>query len=293
MAVLNVPTRLAYQSLLVATDFSAHSQVALACAATIARKSKGKIYVAHVISPDIWPLGGPEDLHPALCKTRRSAEKKIASLLKSESLRDVYTDVLLKEGDLRTVLCKLTHDYNADLLVVGTRGRKGLSKLLFGSTAEDVCRAAPCPIMLIGPKVKAERKVKLDKIVFPTDLSAPSLGALPSVLALAEQHGAWLKFVRIMAADSDEQNNKDFALAKLQMEFGPVLTERTRLAHAPEFAIEFGPPAATILRVAKEWDGDLIAMGSQRPGTLASHFPGDLVYDVVCDSPCPVLTIAD
>lgn len=291
MAVLNVPTRLAFQSVVVATDFSAHSQVALACAAAVARRSRGKVYIAHVISPDIWPMGGPEDLHPALCRTKRSAEKKISLLLKSDKLRGVDTDVVLKKGDFRSVLCKLTRDYNADLLIVGTRGRKGLGKLLFGSTAEDVCRSAPCPIMLVGPRVTADTEMKFDKVLFPTDLSAPSLGALPVVLALAEQHEATLKFARFASEDDDPK--QEFSLAQLQHEFGPILTERTRLPKPPEFAIESGPPRATILKMAKEWGADLIAMGSHRPGTLATHLPGDLVYEIVCDSPCPVLTISE
>ena len=291
MAVMNLPTRLAFQSVVVATDFSPHSDIALACAAVIARRSKGKVCIAHVIAPPVWPLGGPEDLHPALCQKKRWAEKKMCGLLKSEKLRAVSTDVLLKEGEFRTVLCNATRDYQADLLIVGTRGRKGLSKLLFGSTAEEVCHSAPCPVMLIGPNVSTRREIKFDRILFPSDLSAPSLGALPSVLAFAEQHGSLLKFVRLLS--EGEGQDSTVALCQLERDYMPTFTARTRLLKPPEFAVNFGDSAAEILRMAREWRADLVAIGAHRPGTLASHFPGDLVYEIVCDSTCPVLTITE
>src|SRR5512133_874313 len=94
MAVANVPIRVAFQNLLVATDFSAHNHSALRYAAAIARKAQGKVYVAHVLSPSLHI--GPEDLHPALCQTRRNAERKMASVLKSAELRDVRTEAVLK-----------------------------------------------------------------------------------------------------------------------------------------------------------------------------------------------------
>lgn len=291
MAVFNVPTRLAFQTILVATDFSASSRAALACAGAIARKAHGKVVLAHVISPERWHFVNPQELHPALCQTRQTAQKKMCSLLRTADLRGIEVDTFLKEGELREVLCKLAHERSAELLVVGTRGRKWLGKLLFGSTAKEVCRVAPCPILLVGPKV-AKQESKIERILFPTDLSAPSLGALPVVLALAEQHEARLRFVRVVGEDGLD-GGREFALKQLQNEFGPLLTQRTNLAHQPEFAIEIGPAAAAIRRTTDEFQADLIAMGTHRPGTLESHLPGDLVYDIVSDARCPVLTIFD
>lgn len=292
MAVFNVPTRLAFQTILVATDFSVSSRAALVCAGAIARKAHGKVLLAHVISPERWHFVNPEDLHPLLCQTRQSAQKKMCSLLKSADLRGVEIDTYLKEGELRKVLCGLAHERGAELVVVGTKGRNRLAKLLFGSTAEEVCRVAPCPILMVGPKVDPKRTLKIERILFPTDLGATSLGALPVVLALAQQHEAQLRFVR-MLPEGDENGGQEFALQQVKNEFGPLITQRTRLAHEPEFSVEYGPAAQTIRRMAIEWDADLIAIGTHKPGTLATHLPGDLVYDIVCDARCPVLTISD
>lgn len=292
MAVFNVPTRLAFQTILVATDFSASSRAALACAGAIARKAHGKVVLAHVISPERWHLVNPQELHPALCQTRQSAQKKMSSLLKTADLRGVEIDTLLKEGEVRKELCGVAHERGAELVVVGTKGRKGLAKLLLGSTAEEVCRVAPCPILMVGPKVDPKRVRNFERILFPTDLSAISLAALPVVLALAEQHQSRLRFVHMVAGE-DDSDGREFALQQLKNEFGLLITDRVKLAHEPEFTVEYGPAAATIRKIAGEWEADLVALGTQKPGTLAAHLPGDLVYEIVCDAHCPVLTISD
>lgn len=286
MALANVPLRVAFQNLLVATDFSAHNRSALRYAAAIARKAQGKVYVAHVLNPSL----GPEDLHPALCRSRRDAERKMSSVLKAPELRDVHTEAVFKEGDFLKTLCKLAHERGTDLLVLSTRGRKGISKLLLGSTVEGLCKVAPCPMILVGPKIGRASGFALDRILYPTDLSSSSLGAVPYVLALAEQHGSRIRFARLLAPE--EESRKETERQELEQHLA-VLTEHTRLAHKPELIVECGEPKKTILRMAQEWGADLIAMGAHRPGTLATHFPGDTVYDVVCDASCPVMTVRD
>jgi nucleotide-binding universal stress UspA family protein len=289
MAVANVPIRVAFQNVLVATDFSEHNHSALRYAAAIARRAQGKVYVAHVISPSFRI--GPEDVHPALCQTRREAERKLAAVMKSAELRGVHTEPVLKEGEFPKTLCKLAHERGTDLLVLSTRGRKGISKLILGSTVEGICKVAPCPMILTGPKVGRDRQLSFDRILYPTDLSPCSLGVLPYVLALAEQDGSLVRFVRILPPENE--SSIDSAKAELLTQFTSVMTARTKLAKNPEFAVECGEPQKTILDVAESWGADLIAMGAHRPGNLAAHFPGDLVYEVVCDAKCPVMTVRD
>ena len=290
MAASNIPVRLSFQTLLVATDFSANTEAVVACASAIARKSGGKLILAHVMSPARWQLVPPEDLHPALCQSRREVQKKMAGVLKSEKLRGVQTEAVLKEGELREVLCKLAHERMVELLVVGTKGRKGLSKLLLGSTAEEVCNVAPCPVILVGPKAQPNEECTFGRVLFPTDLGGPSLGALPVTLALAEQHGSRLHFVR--AVDSNQQAQESI-LSELRQQLSPVLARYPVLDQTAEYSVRVGATAKVIIDAAVDWKADLIAIGSYRPGALAAHLPGDLVYDVVCDAFCPVLTICD
>lgn len=83
------------------------------------------------------------------------------------------------------------------------------------------------------------------------------------------------------------------ARTDLESQFGALVTAQARLTKKSEFAVECGDPEKTILRMAETWDADLIAMGAHKPGTLATHFPGDLVYDIVCCATCAVMTVRD
>jgi nucleotide-binding universal stress UspA family protein len=282
-----------YNTLLVPTDFSAHSQAAVTCAASIAKRTGGKLVIAHVMPPEKWHLVPPQDMHPALAYNRRFTEKKMAGLLRSERLRGIRTDTVIKEGDFRRVLCRIADQHHADLLVAGTHGRKGLSKLLFGSKAEGVCNKAHCPVLLLGPKLHLREDCGFGKVLFATDLSPLSLKAFPAVLAFVVQHGSWLKVVRLVQGDTAaEAGCDDVALAQLKSEL--IVTNASisvSLVHEPEFAVEHGSAKETILRVAEEWNADVIGMGAHRPGTLGVYLPGDLAYEVASDAHCPVLTV--
>ncbi len=210
-------------------------------------------------------------------------------------LKGIRTDAVIKHGDFRQVLCNIAHEQHADLLVASTHGRKGVSKLLFGSKVEEVCHRAPCPVLVVGPKVTARQNAKFERILFATDLSPLSLGALPLILAFAAEHGSRLRIVRIVAEEDRKESgsNTEFVLAQTKNEILPAVTSRAGLAHEPEFAVESGTAPTATLRAAVEWKADLIGIGAQRPGTLAVYLPGDFAYDVASDADCPVLTVVD
>jgi hypothetical protein len=68
-------------------------------------------------------------------------------------MNDLNHHLLLEQGPVWDVLASLIQRENIDLLVLGTRGRGSLRKLVLGSVAEEVLRLAPCPVLTIGPHV--------------------------------------------------------------------------------------------------------------------------------------------
>jgi nucleotide-binding universal stress UspA family protein len=62
------------------------------------------------------------------------------------------------------------------------------------------------------------------------------------------------------------------------------------LWHEPEYLVAFGPPVETILAVAAQ-DVDMIVLGVKRPAALTKHLGSGVAYRVVCEAPCPVLTV--
>ena len=80
----------------------------------------------------------------------------------------------------------LSEEIDADLVVMGSSARHGLNKLIVGSCAEGVIRHAKCPVVTLGPRVKAPIEEGLKTVVYATDLHHNALGKAATALAFAK-----------------------------------------------------------------------------------------------------------
>lgn len=77
--------------------------------------------------------------------------KVIASFSSSAREMGVGFEALITEGDVHDEILKTAEEKGAELIVMGTHGRRGLNRLLLGSVAESVTKRAHCPVLLIRP----------------------------------------------------------------------------------------------------------------------------------------------
>ena len=136
------------------TDFSELSDAAFRLACALAQDHGGRLVVVHVSPPQEAgaeavpgqpPAGDPGGLRQALERLRPPDP-------------GLPVEHRLEQGDAAEAILRLAREYGADLIVMGTHGRTGLRRLLMGSVAEQVMRAAPCPVLTINrpfPKVTA------------------------------------------------------------------------------------------------------------------------------------------
>ena len=140
-------------SILVPTDFSAWSDHAIAFATTLAAGLHATIHLVHVLEQPFLTSGAYELLLPDTPERRERLYKQ--SQLRLSAIRErleaagVAATVEVRSGSAQQEISKAAIDYGADLIVMGTHGRTGLSHLLLGSVAEQVVRAAPCPVLSI------------------------------------------------------------------------------------------------------------------------------------------------
>lgn len=143
---------IALKNILVATDFSEPSAVALNYGRDLARSYDATLHVVHVIE-DLLALHGPE-IGFAIADVERNIEAAVRRDL-AAAITPTDQDTL----DLRTTITRapnVSHaitDYakhNAiDLIIVGTHGRGAFHRFLIGSVAERVMRTAPCPVLTV------------------------------------------------------------------------------------------------------------------------------------------------
>lgn len=149
---------MSFRKILVATDFSLCSKVALQTAMTLSKDLKAELTLCHAIAPVSY---GPLD-QGLFGKDRpkysldevlyAAAEKELRAFLADIPGID-ETKAELREGEPVQVLLEAAEEGGYDLLVMGTHGRAGLAHFLMGSVAERVVRASPCAVLTIrGPR---------------------------------------------------------------------------------------------------------------------------------------------
>jgi nucleotide-binding universal stress UspA family protein len=138
--------------ILFATDFSEGSSHALPYAVDMAKHYMAKLYLVHVVY-DVSKTAGWYVPHVSIDEIYNDIEKSAkAELEKSfideiRGLKDVEHVVL--KGIPYEEIAKFAGENSVDLIVLGTHGRKGIDRMLFGSTAEQVVRNAPCPVLSV------------------------------------------------------------------------------------------------------------------------------------------------
>lgn len=145
---------IAIKNVLVATDFSAPSQTALDYARAMTRAFGAKLHVLHVFEP-LWitsadVIGGGVSLTSMMQGLEESARKQLDEIVTEEDRRELGAEALLvtSESPAREIAA-YAGAQKVDLLVIGTHGRSGLSRMLIGSVAEKVVRLAPCPVLTV------------------------------------------------------------------------------------------------------------------------------------------------
>ena len=297
MPTVTTPTRIKLQNMLFATDFSPSAQSALSYALNLAHRYDAGVYTVNVLPH----LPFVESSQPDPEKTKLLAEQQMAALMDSESFKGVRHKELIEEGEVPEVLSRLVRKYDIDLIVIGTGGRTGLGKLLLGSVAEEVFRNAECPVLTVGPHAtRGEVDGNLQHILYATDFGPESLHGLPYAISLAEENRARLTLLHVapepgVALWEPEPGTRPVVdpseiVASTEKQLGDLIPEETPLWPEPEYMVQFGSPAETIVRIATQ-TVDMIVLGVKRPGALTKHLGAGVAYKVVCDAPCPVLSV--
>lgn len=141
-------------NILVPTDFSETANRALDYAVALAAKLDARIHVLHVI--EIPVLGVPE-LGVALASTTidsvvREGQAELDRAVEERRNQANFGEVVLRTGDTRDTIRHVAEEVHADLIVMGTHGRRGVSRALLGSIAEMTVRTAPCPVLTVRAK---------------------------------------------------------------------------------------------------------------------------------------------
>lgn len=287
-APLPIPATLSkLENILLPTDLSDDSLPVLPYAGQIAKAFGAKVYVCHIHAdvPLAAGLAAPR-LYEAEGK---DAAERLAAIRTSPALKGLEPKLILAAGTVQEEMQKIIQENHIDLVMVGTHGRTGLAKVVLGSVAEEICRVATCPVFTASPATEAAPQGLFKNILFPTNLSEVSKKTLPYIALLARKFGSQVTVLHVVAqgpdVKADREKQADSIRKTMTRDFGPALAQ-----FEPDFNVVFGNTTESVLRVAREKQAGLIALGIRnafRPGILIDR----TAYRIMAGAHCPVLTV--
>jgi universal stress protein A len=137
-----------FSRILCPVDFDDNSLNALRMAGRLTQENKARLYVLHVVK-----LTDPTVISAPLLaeQVERHARTELARL-STDELAGIEHETLLRSGHPGKEIIAAEADIGADLVVMSTHGRAGVSHLFLGSVAENVVRESPCPVLTVRMK---------------------------------------------------------------------------------------------------------------------------------------------
>jgi len=294
-----------FKRVLCPVDFSESSTRSLAHAAALARWYEAELTVLHVVSTFDsvqvrTELGSPVQIVNPM--PREEVLREMQQLLDRAGV-SLDAHLIAQAGDASTTIVDQALTTRADLIVIGTHGRRGFKRLLLGSVTETVLHEAPCPVLTVSPHTGASSSdvVTFKRILCPIDFSPSALQALGFALDLARQADGRVTLLHVIEwlPEDEPRTSAHFNVPEFRRYLVNDTKQRLRSLAAAESpawceiddVIVSGRAHREILRAAEARSADLIVMGAQGRGGVGLALFGSTTQQVVRSAACPVLTV--
>jgi nucleotide-binding universal stress UspA family protein len=145
-----------FSKVLCAVDFGPSTKTTIETARHLAEANKGTVILFHVVPMTVEAIGQPLMVEP-LAGAEDDARKRLNHIA-SEALTHAY-EILVVTGDPATSIIEAAEQQGADLIVMATHGRTGLSHFFLGSVAERVVRESSVPVMTVRAQWEKHRSL--------------------------------------------------------------------------------------------------------------------------------------
>jgi len=226
------------------------------------------------------------------------AGKALEPWCEQASRRNIGCDALVREGNAAQQIAAVVRQFQADRILLGSRSRSKLGKLLLGSVAEQVLRSINLPVFTVGPEAHlAVAEAGQEQVVlYATTLREASRPSAALACRIAASQGAKLVLLHVLPP-LDEMEKKGMAtgldstaLRELQVlaaEAGAGCPSKV------EAYVVHGNPTIEILAESSERHACLIMLGASQRSALENLTRDRTIYRVLAHARCPVLTLKE
>lgn len=181
-----------------------------------------------------------------------------------------------------------------DRIVMGTHSPGPIGKLLVGSVAEAVLRTATVPVYIVGPDAVdgTYRKFSTCTILCAVSLHESSTMVVAFAAELAAQHKARLLLQHVIRPQERHEVLAGRSLDQVEDELLAMIPEKLREKIQVQAIVVPGDPTEELLFQARAQQADLIVLGAQGASTFAAITRNGVVYKVLAQAYCPVITLS-
>lgn len=290
---------------LIATDGSQPSEVALELAASIVWPPDSVIRLVSVIEPveavlsGAWAPSIAEDIEEQADELLASADVVLEHAARELSASGTQVEREVMRGRAASCIVEDARRFGADLIIIGSRGHGGISSMLLGSVSAEVADHSACPVLVA-------RLPRLTRVVLGTDGSEYAQAAEDwlrrwpifahsaiEVTSVAFLGMPWTSGLALSAyAGGEEYAESGRQIMDDHRRIAEVSAERLRAAGLRASArVAEGDAAHELIRVAHDDQADLVVVGTHGRTGLARLIMGSVARNVMLHAPCSVLII--
>jgi nucleotide-binding universal stress UspA family protein len=301
------------RKILVPVDFSDSSTPVLERAAALARGLGAEVDVLHgwdtpeSLPPDVQTSETTFGVQSLAGLIEQSSAEHLREFVENAKQRGIaVTHSFSKSGPPAHVIVEAARTGHYDLIVMGTHGRSGLTRVMLGSVAEKVVRHAICPVLTVRGTEAAGAAVPA-RILVGLDFSAFSEIALARAAELASALGATLDPVHVWDRPAlspselmvQRENDVRTSVGELIREgaeremrgFMDAFNRDGRAVDVPSPRLLLGEPASALLGELEKGAHDLVVVGTRGRTSLKHLLLGSVAEKLLRLSPVPVLTV--
>ena len=287
------------KKILVPRDFSPFSEQALQHALDLANRTGAEVHLLFVEIPHADALALTAE---GVDGARKALKEQLMEGLEQNGAGVQFQQAVVRDIAPAPAIVAYAEEHDIDLIVMGTHGRRGLRRLLLGSTAEEVVRTAPCPVFTVRqPETPVAALEGVNAILVPIDFSKHARTALHHAKELAALYHTRLDLLHVI----EEQMHPAFyntgvwsiydVIPDIEEKAVEELKTFFRETEGPlgnvNFHIRYGHAPREIAAFARENDSDLVVMATHGLRGLEHVLMGSVAEKVVRWSPALVFTV--
>jgi len=226
------------------------------------------------------------------------AEKGLKPWCDAASRRNIVCDAVVREGHATQQIAAAARQFQADRILLGTRSRSRLGKILLGSVAEQVLRSVNLPVITVGPEAHLPVQSGFEErvVLHATTLRETSRPSAALACQMAASLKAKLVLLNVLPpVDEMLRSGLPLGVDSDAMRELRLLAEETSSGCCLEIepVVVHGNPSIEILAEASERKASLIVLGATHRLAFENLTRDRTVYQVLAHACCPVLTIRE